>query len=212
MKKIIIGLVALVVIVGAGYYVYTKRTTNHTSSPKTTATTTNTTPSGSDQSSTSTTTDKPKVGTIDPAICSTTELTLHFPSQDGSAGFSDTDHPQGAAGTVYDSLILQNTGTRTCTLSGHAGISLINASGVQFGQPAKIPNEVVHPVSLAPQQAVVANVTLYTSDPAYHQGCQQTDQALTYKVYPPGNYGYLTIPSTVKMWCPSFSSMALSKY
>lgn len=43
---------------------------------------------------------------------------------------------QGAAGSSFIPLVLRNIGTRSCVIAGYPGVSLLDATGQQLGDPA----------------------------------------------------------------------------
>ncbi|MDE8669368.1 DUF4232 domain-containing protein [Pseudarthrobacter sp. H3Y2-7] len=99
----------------------------------------------------------------------------------------------GAAGSVYMTLTLTNTGTEPCLLKGYPGVSLTaDANGAPIGAPAKRDESTpVAEVLLAPGQGGKA-VLRYTHAENY------TDCALTpaagYRIYPPEDTASLFLP------------------
>lgn len=100
--------------------------------------------------------------------CHTSELTPALDSTDG------------AAGTTYYTISLTNTGTRTCTLYGYPGVSLI--ADTQIGAPAQrltdTPEKII---ALAPSDS--AHFTLGVEQ-AGKYSCQ-TLNATGFRIYPP---------------------------
>lgn len=101
-------------------------------------------------------------------------------------GLSAATNPAGggAAGSVYMTLSLTNTGSEPCILRGFAGVSLVaDAAGTPIGAPAAR-DESTAPtdVLLAPGQAGAA-VLRYTQAGNY-AGCTKADAA-GYRIYPP---------------------------
>jgi hypothetical protein len=109
------------------------------------------------------------------ALCKAANLTA---STDSTGG--------GAAGSVYMQLILTNSGTATCLLTGFAGVSLTaDANGEPIGAPAtRDESTPVTEVVLAPGQAGTATLR-YTQAGNYTE-CTRT-QAAGLRVYPPGD-------------------------
>src|SRR6187402_1498905 len=61
-------------------------------------------------------------------VCSTAHL----------KGSIAEDNGGGAAGSVYEKIVLKNTGKHSCTLQGWAGVSLVgHGNGTQLGAAAK---------------------------------------------------------------------------
>lgn len=101
--------------------------------------------------------------------------------------------PNGAAGTVYYSLVLANTGSATCTLSGFPGVSLVTSeSGGQIGAAATHLSGTVATVTLAHGQSASANLGITVAS-NYGSSCDIT-AAAGLRVYPPGQTTALFIP------------------
>lgn len=112
-------------------------------------------------------------------MCATSQL---------SASVS-ASHP--AAGNLYRTLTLTNTSSTACHLTGFPGVSMLNASGQQIGQPATRESVAYAPVVLNP--GGTASDIIHTTN---HMGsCQPTSAKL--KVYPPGNTASLVIAADV---------------
>ncbi|WP_211880978.1 DUF4232 domain-containing protein [Pseudarthrobacter albicanus] len=108
-----------------------------------------------------------------PALCKAAGLTA---STDSTGG--------GAAGSVYQQLILTNSGTGPCLLKGYAGVSLTaDANGEPIGAPATRDESIpVTDVLLAPGQAGTA-VLRYTQA-ANYTDCTRVPAA-GLRIYPP---------------------------
>lgn len=101
--------------------------------------------------------------------------------------------PSGAAGSVYYSLVLANTGPATCTLSGYPGVSLVTSeSGGQIGAAATHTSGTVATVTLAHGQSASANLGITVAS-NYGSSCDIT-AAAGLRVYPPGQTTALFIP------------------
>jgi Protein of unknown function (DUF4232) len=107
------------------------------------------------------------------ALCKAANLTA---STDSTGG--------GAAGSVYMQLILTNSGSAPCLLTGFAGVSLAaDAKGEPIGAPAvRDESTPVTEVLLAPGQAGTA--TLRYTQAGNYPDCTRT-QAAGFRVYPP---------------------------
>jgi hypothetical protein len=113
--------------------------------------------------------------TAGPTLCATAALTL---SISGASG---------AAGSTYESLDLQNTGSVTCTLNGYPGVSYVTgSSGSQVGAPAaRDTSSTPTLVTLAP--GATASAQLRLIDPYnFDQSTCQITPVLGFRVYPPG--------------------------
>lgn len=108
-----------------------------------------------------------------PALCKAASLTATTDSTGG-----------GAAGSIYEKLILTNSGTAPCVLEGFAGVSLTaDANGEPIGEPAT--RETTTPVTrieLAPGKAAWAELR-YTQAGNYGD-CTRVPAA-GFRIYPP---------------------------
>ncbi|WP_422935363.1 DUF4232 domain-containing protein [Sinomonas sp. P47F7] len=100
----------------------------------------------------------------------------------------------GAAGHVYTKIVLKNTGSAPCLLSGFAGVSLTNGpDGAPIGAPADRDGSMpVVDITLNPGQSGAADFG-YTQAGLYGGSCTQV-QAAGIRIYPPEDYGSLFIP------------------
>ncbi|WP_435178025.1 DUF4232 domain-containing protein [Actinacidiphila sp. bgisy145] len=95
------------------------------------------------------------------------------------------------AGNLYRYLVITNTGTASCHVTGYPGLSMLDANGTQIGRPATRRTLDYSPVVLAPGGA--ASATIHTVD---QQGtCLATSARL--KMYPPGSKASLTFAGQV---------------
>ncbi|WP_175637419.1 DUF4232 domain-containing protein [Sinomonas mesophila] len=157
-------------------------TTGTTSSPSpTTASPTPTGTASPTPSETPSETASPTAGGL--ARCLSTQLEGSI--QPGSGG---------AAGTVYQKIVLTNVSQAPCLLQGFAGVSLTDGpEGAPIGAPAD--RDAAAPVvaiTLAPGQSGAADFGLT-------QARNYTDcvvvEAAGFRVYPPEDYGSLFIPA-----------------
>ena len=116
-----------------------------------------------------------------PGLCKAAGLTGTIDSTGG-----------GAAGSVYMTLILTNSGTEPCLLRGFAGVSLTaDANGAPIGAAAaRDESTPAADVLLAPGQAGAA--TLRYSQAANHPDCTMAPAA-GFRVYPPEDTASLFI-------------------
>ena len=108
-----------------------------------------------------------------PAIgqCATAALTLTL---------GDTD---GAMGSRFTPLIFTNTGSTTCTLDGHPGVSFVDATGTQIGPSAERTDATTPTVALAPGEQANALMQWHAGD-IFGDECAPVS-ADRMKVYPP---------------------------
>ncbi len=114
------------------------------------------------------------------AACRTDELTA-------SLGASDA-----GAGQLYAPLVLRNSGSRSCTVRGFPGVSLLDGSGNQLGDPASREGPEGGEVNLAPGAA--ASATLHTTNAGIGGGAC-TPESAQLKVYPPDQTAALVVPA-----------------
>jgi len=132
----------------------------------------------------------PKVSTD--TTCNTDELTLSTETNNG-----------GGAGTLSFNIVLTNSGTRTCTLFGYPGVSLVNANGNQIGKPADRHANTEARITLAPKAS--ARSVLYVPNEANFPDGTCQDGATKLRVYAPNDSGYLSAATTQTSWCPGFA-------
>jgi Domain of unknown function (DUF4232) len=101
---------------------------------------------------------------------------------------------QGAAGTLYQTVLLTNTSAAACTLYGYPGVSFVTtAGGSQVGAPAN--RDATWPqrlVTLAPGS--LANFQVALTDVGVYPASQCNPAAVNWlRVYPPGDYDSLYV-------------------
>jgi len=120
-------------------------------------------------------------------MCTATQLTAALGG--GDAG----------AGNLYRYLVFTNTGGTTCHLTGFPGVSMVDASGRQIGQPAT--RQQLGYASVVLKPGASASDTIHTVN---QQGtCLPTSTRL--RLYPPGNTAALLIPGQVTDCYNTFS-------
>lgn len=144
--------------------------------------------SSSTNDSNSTTTTTPTPTTVAPSS-STAKSSNHCSTDQLKASLGDT---QSGAGQRYTVFLLTNTGTKACELRGFPGVSLLDASGKEIGQPAAREGAEGPGLSIAPGASVSA--TLHTSAPGMGAACEPTSTQM--RVYPPDNTTALTFAAT----------------
>ncbi|MET1152741.1 DUF4232 domain-containing protein [Arthrobacter sp.] len=96
----------------------------------------------------------------------------------------ETEPGGGAAGSVYRTLVLTNTGDTSCTLAGYPGVSYVDAKGKQVGAAAdRDPDATTVAVTVAPGGTAAAQLR-QTNAQNYGEECGLTEVAGV-KVYPP---------------------------
>lgn len=108
------------------------------------------------------------------------------------------------AGHIYRYLVLTNTGSATCHLTGYPGVSLLDSAGKQIGKPADRQPSRYSPVVLKPGAS--ASDTIHTIN---HMGTCQAPSA-SIRVYPPGNTESLVIPGEITVCDNTFTITPLA--
>jgi hypothetical protein len=95
------------------------------------------------------------------------------------------------AGQVYANLVFTNSGATACTMSGYPGVSLLDASGNQIGQPATRNGGTIASVRLQPNGSAYS--TLHTVNSGIAPGpCLAA--SVKVKAFPPNELDALTAP------------------
>lgn len=129
-------------------------------------------------------------GAAEPAPASPSEASTGTAAQSGpalckAAGLTPSIEVTGAAaGSVYQEVILTNSGAGPCLLTGFPGVSLTtDANGEPIGAAAvRDPSSPVTEVVLAPGQAGTA--TLRYTQAGNYLDCMRTEAA-GFRIYPP---------------------------
>jgi hypothetical protein len=114
----------------------------------------------------------------------------------------------GAAGTIYRWLTLTNRSSATCHLHGYPGVSLVDASGNQLGEPAT-ENRGVAPATVLLHGGGKAYAAIGFPNPGNFPPGKCSAKATNLRVYPPGDTRSLLVPSD-NQYCPGFSVTAMS--
>jgi hypothetical protein len=96
---------------------------------------------------------------------------------------------QSGAGQRYQAVVLTNTGSKACDMRGFPGVSLLDSSANQIGEPAG--REGAEGASITIEPGASASTTLHTSAPGVGPTCDPTSAQI--KIYPPNNTAALTI-------------------
>lgn len=157
---------------------------------------TNTTNTAKTSTDTSKDTTKTDTTTAAVANCTFNDLSL-------SVGTSD-----GAAGTIYQHLVVTNKSTKSCKLAGYPSVFLLDASNNTLGSGA-VPSASVAISSLT----LAAGAKAYTAAGFPQAGnfdpgvC--TASSVAVRVYIPGTTSYLDT-ALAKPYCPGFSATAFA--
>ncbi len=114
----------------------------------------------------------------------------------------------GAAGTIYVTIDLINKSAMTCTLYGYPGVSLLDSSGAQLGQPAVRSRSILPAlIRLEPGKASHANLAFSNSGNYPTGTCSAKSDSI--RIFVPDE----TIPiisAFTQENCPGFSVTALA--
>src|SRR5262249_55151680 len=102
---------------------------------------------------------------------------------------------QGAAGSVYTTIVFTNVSNATCTLYGYPGVSLTTGKpGTQIGKAAKEnPATPRRPVTLQPQTSASALLRIVNAQNYPASRCDPKNSAYL-QVYPPNQTKQVYIP------------------
>lgn len=117
----------------------------------------------------------------------------------------------GAAGSVIVHLVLENTGSTTCTVQGWPGVSFVGGgTGKQIGAAATQEKSAPHPtVTLAPGKTAVAPLKIVRAE-NYSAGDCSPETPDGFRVYPPGSKQSLFVKDTDFQACASADASLLS--
>jgi hypothetical protein len=113
----------------------------------------------------------------------------------------------GAAGTIFQHMVLTNTGKHKCRMSGFPTAYLYGSNGYALGNSAaaRVQPAPVN-VELAPNES--ANTVLgYPQAGNFNPGVC-SDKSTSLKLYPPSAITPLDVPLEVA-WCPGFSESSM---
>ncbi|MBT1680976.1 DUF4232 domain-containing protein [Curtobacterium aurantiacum] len=121
------------------------------------------------------------------------------------------DGSGGAAGSVVVHLVLENTGSTTCTVQGWPGVSFVGGgNGEQIGAAAVAEKSSPHPtVTLAPGKTAVAPLKIVRAE-NYSAGDCSPQTPDGFRVYPPGSKQSLFVKDTDYQACASADASLLS--
>lgn len=137
--------------------------------------TSSTSASGSSSSTSSPTTSSTAPGT---SVCPTSSLALSL------------GQPNGTAGATHYTLTFRNTGATVCSMYGYPGVSFLDGSGHQIGDPAQRQGGTPATVALAKGGSAYASMAV--TDPGIPP-CTGSTAAAQVRVYPPGETQAATV-------------------
>jgi hypothetical protein len=178
---IVLPAVSVVALLGASCSSDDKGADATTTTSTTEATTSTTTSGGGGTGSTTTT----KAGT---PTCTTAQL-------QGELGRLSP-----GAGQLYAPLILRNTSSTTCEVRGFPGVSVLDASGTQLGEPAT--REGAEGGAVVLQPGGVASAALHTTNAGIGGACEPTSAQM--RVFPPNQTEALTFDAAFQV-CGGFT-------
>jgi hypothetical protein len=156
-------------------------------------TTTSTTPASTTSTTAATTTSTAAGATSSTTTAGTPACTAG--ELQGELGPSDA-----GAGQVYAPVIVRNTGSTTCEVTGFPGVSVLDGSGAQIGAPATRDGAEGGSVLLPP--GGVASATLHTTSEGIGGSCEPRSAQM--KVYPPNQTAAITFTAAYTV-CGGFS-------
>ncbi len=183
MKRVVISLIALVLVAGAGgallAHLYWKKTVTKTITKTIHA-------------------KAAPVTAIGP--CTTGDLSAAL----------NTDVGGGTAGSIYTELSLKNTSSGSCTLQGFPDVQMTTASNTTVGTPADHDAAGGAGTLLTLASGGSAKATLRFVSNNFPAGtCKENGTLL--KVTPPSATTALTVTTSITTWCPGFSVTALTQ-
>ena len=111
--------------------------------------------------------------------------------------------PSGGAGHTFSNIGFNNISAHDCALQGFPGVSLVDASGKQLGQPAiEAGTSTFTPIKIVPNQSIYAAVVF--PDPGNFNPGTCSAAATQLKVFPPGATDALFVPVTYAS-CPGWA-------
>jgi len=116
--------------------------------------------------------------------------------------------PNGSAGATHYGLTFQNTGTSACTMNGYPGVSFLDTSGNQIGDPSQRQGGSTPTVTVSSGGSAYASIAV--TDPGIPP-CTGSSKAAQVRIYPPGetNSTQVTAPSGLLV-CSSPNTSAYS--
>ncbi|MFF5024412.1 DUF4232 domain-containing protein [Streptomyces collinus] len=109
-------------------------------------------------------------------------------------------HKEGAAGSLYWSVVFTNTSSTKCALRGYPGVSAVDTAHHQIGPAATHSGSPYSTVTLTP--AHTATAVLRTTNGPIGGPCQRTASYL--RVYPPASHTAVLVPAPWKTCSNTF--------
>jgi len=99
----------------------------------------------------------------------------------------------GAAGTLYETLVIRNTGMSDCVTGGYSGLSLDNAMGAQLGPAAGRMGSPGSEVTIAPGKTAMEVLSYSDATVSTSMGCNP-EAGTDLRVYLPNAMGAALVP------------------
>lgn len=129
------------------------------------------------------------------ALCKTENLKLTAGQQSG------------AAGTIYQHMVLTNTGKHKCRISGFPTAFLYGSNGYALGNSAAARTQ-PSPVTVDLANGESANTVLGYPQAGNFDPGVCSDKSVSLMLYPPSATTALSVPLQVA-WCPGFSESSI---
>jgi len=114
---------------------------------------------------------------------------------------------QGAAGTIYQHMIITNVGKHRCKIIGYPTTFLYGSNGFALGNSAAASPQPA-PVNIVLDPNGTANTLIGFPQAGNFNPGVCSDKSTSIHIYPPSSMTYLEAPLNVA-WCPGFSETAL---
>ena len=132
-------------------------------------------------------------GSMMPTSPMTSPAPMMTPQCDASNTSVTAGMGNGAAGTLYETLVIKNTSMSTCMTGGYSGISLDNSMGAQLGQAAGRMGGSGSQVTLQPGASATEVFSYADAEVSTGMGCNPAPGA-DIRVYLPDAMGSALVP------------------
>lgn len=114
---------------------------------------------------------------------------------------------QGAAGTLYQSILLTNTGSAPCTLDGYPGVSFLDSAGAQLGPAAaRAAGQSPQLVTLVGGGGIASFTLALHNAESYDPARCRPQPTATLRVYPPDLTAALTVSDQTSVCTRTYNS------
>jgi hypothetical protein len=104
--------------------------------------------------------------------------------------------PNGSAGASHYGITFKNTGAAPCTLYGFPGVSFLDSTGHQIGDPAQRQGGTAATVTVVAGGSAYASIAV--TDPGIPP-CSGSAAAAQVRIYPPGETQAAQVPAPTGM-------------